>query len=81
MAFQNHGQFIVEGPRPVMRFLIVDVGMNLLDVRLADGERGVAGLPCEIAAGGEGFVQPFQGVGLDCAHGVGDGMRGTQRTK
>lgn len=77
---QEIDKFVGERARGVMLALRGDVVTHALDAGLADGERGVSGLPGEFGDR-EFLVHEPRGIGLEVAHQVGegdDGMNGDE---
>ncbi len=54
-------------------FLLGNVGLDIFQVRRADAESGVPGLPTEATTLGPSLVHPFRGIGFDFFHAIGEG--------
>ena len=65
MPRQKSPQFLLKRPLAMMLLLILDISLDIKDVGLADGKRGVSVLPMEIAVSWDIRFHPFGTPFLD----------------
>ena len=73
MAFQKGNKFIPERVTLMVLALPGEVSLDVIDVRITHGKRGVPGLPGERTLRRKRLVNPFGRIGLDRTNGIGHG--------
>jgi hypothetical protein len=79
MTFQERAELLLERHRTMVLGLPIEIDFDLVQVRITDGERAVARLPRKSGPIGVGLVNPFRGIRLDQAEGVGQRDLARQR--
>ena len=73
MTLEERAEFLLERHCPMMLGLPGEIGFDLIQVGVTDGEGALPRLPCEIAPLRDGLVNPLRGMRLDPAEEFGHG--------